>query len=291
MAAFEKLLITIGDNRKGRVQMTPTEHYSDLGLLGRVEQGLQRAGLDSGRATWEDFASIDQFHVLGLISTEEMAAALNCSSESSVLDVGCGLGGPARYLAAVRGCRVTGIDLSQPFIDVARFLTARAGLADRIDFRQGDALNLPFADQSFDHAWTQHVAMNIADRDALYSSIARVLKPGGRLAIYDVVAGDGSPLLFPVPWARTPEISFLVSAQQMRDALRGAGFVELSSSDKTVAGIAWFEQQMARRVQGPPPDLGLDVVLGPEFAQMAANLVSNLKEGRARLLQLLAEKR
>ena len=219
---------------------------------------------------------------------ESLCEAVDLRSNQRVLDVAAG-NGNATLAAARRFADVVSTDYVATLLERGR----ERAKADRlpVTFQEADAEALPFADQSFDHAWTQHVAMNIADRDALYSSIARVLKPGGRLAIYDVVAGDGSPLLFPVPWARTPEISFLVSAQQMRDALRGAGFVELSSSDKTVAGIAWFEQQMARRVQGPPPALGLDVVLGPEFAQMAANLVSNLKEGRARLLQLLAEKR
>ena len=212
---------------------------------------------------------------------------LGIEQGATLLDIGCGLGGPARFLAATYGCRVTGIDLSRPFVEAAELLTRRCGMTEDVAFQQADALDLPFNKASFDLAWTQHVAMNIADHETLYASIHRVLKPGGRLAIYDVIAGDGRPLVFPVPWARRPELSFLLTSEQMKAALAAAGFAELSWADKTAEGIAWFNELQAKYQAEPP--LGLHVVMGKEFAGMAANLARNFREGRARLVQTIVK--
>ncbi|HEX4232484.1 MAG TPA: class I SAM-dependent methyltransferase [Bryobacteraceae bacterium] len=265
------------------------DHYSAHGLAARVESVLRQAGLENAR--WSDFAPLDQFHVRGLAATEELAKGLNIKAGSRLLDVGSGLGGPSRYLAATYGCHVTGVDLSGPFIEVARMLASKAGLSNRVSFLQEDALNLPFAGDSFDYAWTQHVAMNIHDRLRLYSEIHRVLGPDGLLAIYDVIAGGQSPLIFPVPWAREPEISFLLSDEEMRRALEKVGFDVVSWNDSTEARLAWLSlQQAERRTGSAQPLLGLHVVMGPEFPEMTSNLGRNLADGRARLLQAIVRK-
>ena len=262
------------------------EQYGTVSLRERVDLALQRAGLGQGTLNWSDLVPLDQFHVRGLGATRELAEVLNVEAGSEVLDIGCGLGGPARFLAATYGCRVTGIDLSQPFIDVATMLTERCGLKESVLYHQADALNLPFADASFALAWTQHVAMNIADRAGFYASMRRVLRPGGCLAIYDVVAGDRGPPIFPVPWARVPETSFLLTPEAMREALARAGFAEVSWADKTDAGQAWAAEMQAKPEAKPTP-LGLHIVMGPQFAEMAANLGRNLQEGRVRLVQAI----
>jgi SAM-dependent methyltransferase len=263
------------------------EHYGTQDLTQRVEQALRRAGLGRERLDWSDLAPLDQFHVRGLGASRELATGLNLTQGARLMDVGCGLGGPARYLAAVFGAQVTGIDLNPSFVEVARMLSERSGLGERARVRQADALDLPFADASFDHAWTQHVAMNIADRTRFYRNIHHILKPGGSLAIYDVVAGDGTPLVFPVPWARRPEDSHLLTAEAMREALRQSGFEEVAWTDQTAAGLAWFGQQRAAPIPAQPPALGLHVVMGPEFKGMMANLGRNLEQGRVGLLQAI----
>jgi SAM-dependent methyltransferase len=202
---------------------------------------------------------------------------------SELLDIGCGLGGPARFLAATYRCHVTGIDLSQPFIDVATMLSERCGLEERTIFHQADALKLPFADESFHLAYTQHVAMNIADRMAFYSEIHRVMRPGGQLAIYDVIVGDGRPLIFPVPWAQRPGMSFLLPADAMRQMLESSGFQEVSWADKTDAAMTWFAEVQSGLRSSPP--LSIAAVMGPQFLEMAQNLDQNLQEGRVRLAQ------
>lgn len=268
---------------------TVSQHYGAGELVNRVVQALQDVHGDVQTLNWADFAPIDQFHVRGLAATKEMAEAVGLRRDATLLDIGCGLGGSARFLAANYGCQITGIDLNESFIEVARLLTEKAGLPGT--YFAMDALNMDFEDSSFDYAWTQHVAMNIRDRTRFYANIHRVLKPGGRFAIYDVTAGDKRQLLFPVPWARTPEISFLLTPEKMREALRDAGFAEISWIDRTAAGIEWFDrQQSASKVGEPQPSLGLQLIMGSEFPAMLANLGRNLKEGRAGLVQVVVEK-
>jgi ubiquinone/menaquinone biosynthesis C-methylase UbiE len=205
-----------------------------------------------------------------------------------VLDVGSGLGGPSRQLATAYGCRVTGIDLTEEYCVVANALAARLGLADRVRFQHGSALSIPFPDRAFDVAMTQHVAMNIPDKAALYHEIARVLKPGGRFGIYDLLQGAGGPVLFPVPWARDPSTSFLATPDEMRSLLRGAGFEIVSWSDTSEAGREWFNALGKRMAESGPPPLGFHVLLGPDFAVMAKNQVRNLVEDRIRPTEIIA---
>jgi SAM-dependent methyltransferase len=264
------------------------EHYGTASLLDRVKAALEGAGLGEGPIAWSDLAGLDQFHVRGLAASQELAQALDITPGARLLDIGSGLGGPARYLAATFGARVTGVDLSEPFVEVANHLAARCGLAETAQFQQADALELPFEDGAFDLAWTQHVAMNIADRARLYGEIRRVLRPGGRLAIYDVLAGEAGPLAFPVPWARTPEISFLMTPQAMRQVLAESGFRELVWRDATEGAVAWLAAQRAAPAPAAP-GLGLPVIMGADFPQLAANLARNLAERRAQLAQTVLE--
>ena len=257
--------------------------YEVDSLQAQVELALARAGLSNGVVQWPDLAPLDQFHIRGLAASRELAEALGIATGSDVLDVGCGLGGPARFLAATYGCRVTGIDLSPSFVDVATTLTDRCGMSEGVRFRCADALSLPFADGSFDDAWTQHVAMNIADRVSFYTEVRRVLRPGGRLAIHDVVMGNGEPLFFPVPWANRSELSFLVTSAAMREVLESAGFRQVSWDDKTDASLRWFGELQSRLRSSPP--LSLAIIMGPQFREKVENLGRNLQGGRIRLVQ------
>ena len=261
------------------------DHYRASDLTERLKTALAGLGPDDQRLTPKQLAALDQFHTRGLAATADLARLVELTSNMSVLDIGAGVGGPARFLAATYGCRVTGVDLSEPFVDAARYLTERTGLSGQVSFRTASAFELPFDDGSFDVALLQHVAMNISDRPRLYREIRRVLKAGGRFATFDVVLRGDEPH-YPVPWARTPETSFLLTADATREAIEPAGFRTLAWQDDTEAAKAWIAKL---RAAGPPPSANLGVVMGPDFAQLASNLGRNLLEGRLGILTAVFE--
>ncbi len=265
-------------------------HYARADLGEAILAALEKAGKDLKHLTPEDLAPVDEFHIRGRAATLELAKAAGVDSTKRVLDVGSGVGGTSRCLARQFGCRVTGIDLTDEYCRAATMLSAKIGLADLVDFRQADATNMPFEDHSFDVVWTEHVAMNIPDKRGLYREMYRVLKPEGTLAIYDILAGPSGSVYFPVPWARTPDTSFLVSPDQLRDLLQETGFKVSDWSDTTDMARAWFVALAEKiRKEGLPP-LGFHVLLGEDFAAMAQNQRRNLEEGRIVLAQVVAKK-
>jgi sarcosine/dimethylglycine N-methyltransferase len=261
------------------------DHYRATGLTERLKTALAVFGPEDERLMPQQLAGLDQFHTRGLAATADLARLAGITADMSVLDVGSGLGGPARALAATHGCLVTGVDLSEPFVEAARYLTQRTRQSDRVSFQTGSALELPFEKGRFDAVLLQHVAMNIADRARLYREIRRVLKPGGRFATYDVVAKGGEPH-YPVPWARTPTTSFLLTTEATRKAIEQAGLRAIVWQDDSETAKAWFA---AVRASGPPPSPNLGVVMGPDFAQLAANLARNLMEDRIGILTAVFE--
>ncbi len=275
------------------VEMTAevVQHYGPDDLRERLSGALRAAGLSNQVLSPTMLAPLDQFHVRGIAATKELAEAARVGPGATVLDVGSGLGGPSRYLAATYGCHVTGIDLNSAFVEAARYLAERVGFVDQVTYECADALALPYDNGRFDVAWTQHVAMNIRDRARFYGEVFRVLRSGGRFAIYDVVAGSGEALHFPVPWARGPETSFLLSPPAMQTALEQSGFRVASWIDRTESGIAWFdEQRHAQATQASTPILGIHLAMGPDFPDMSTNLGRNLRERRIGLIQAVLEK-
>jgi sarcosine/dimethylglycine N-methyltransferase len=258
------------------------EHYRATGLVARLQAAL---GPEDQRLLPQQLSALDQFHTRGLAATAELARLAGITADMQVLDVGSGVGGPARFLAANHGCRVTGVDLSEPFVEAARYLSERTGQSGQVSFETASALELPFADGRFDVALLQHVAMNIAERALLYREIRRVLKPGGRFATFDAVLLRGEPH-YPVPWARTTATSFLLSAEATRESIEAAGFRTLAWQDDTEVAKAWFAQL---RDSGPPPPPNLGTVMGPDMAQLATNLGRNLLEGRLGILTAVFE--
>ena len=270
---------------------TIAEHYTMQDLAEAIFAGLKQAGKDLNNLKQEDLAPVDEFHIRGREATVELAQQLDLNASKHILDVGSGVGGASRYLASAYGCRVTGLDLTEAYCQVAQLLADRIGLGQLIAYRQGSALDMPFENASFDIVWTQHTAMNIADKARLYAESWRVLKPGGLLAIYDIVAGEGGPLIFPVPWAREPSISFLVTSDELRELLGQAGFQVVSWRDTSEEGRSWFREvaEKMQKVGGTPP-LGFHILLGPDFKTMARNQVRNLNENRIGLIEAVVQR-
>ena len=256
-------------------------HYESDGLAERLLAEIDDPARDIGPA-------LDQFHVGGAKATRRLAKHLDLPSGATVLDVGSGLGGPARLLAEDRNWDVTGVDLSPDFARIATALSVRLGWAGQTRFCAGDALSLPFADARFDVIWTEHVAMNIGARDALYRELARVTRPGGLLALYDVVAGpNAAPLTYPVPWARAAGQSHMVDADTLGKNVTAAGWTVEIWVDETEFARDWLNDARPPRVPAGPT---LRHVMGDDFPAMIGNLRDNFADNRLGAVQAVFRK-
>ena len=231
-------------------------------------------------------AGFDQFHTRGIAATAELAQLAGVTGSLFVLDAGSGFGGPARYLARHFGCQVRGIDLTPAFVSVATLLTERMGLDELARFEVGDLAALPFADASFDLVWTQHVVMNVPNRDRVYAELRRVLKADGKLAFYDILAADGGvPPQYPVPWAQSAATSFLLTEAETRASLARAGFAATTWNDVTADMIAWIG---AGGAVAATHGLTLGSLLEPGFPEMATNVGRSARDGAIRVVMGLA---
>jgi len=262
-------------------------HYSGGGdLAAKIAAGLRQAGKDPAALTTADLAAVDEFHFRGRAATLDLAAQMGLRADKRVLDIGSGLGGPARTLAETYGCHVTGLDLTAAFCEAAAVLSGWVGLDALTDFRQGDATAMPFAAAEFDAAISLHVGMNIAAKDALYREARRVLKPGGVFAVYDILQGEGGAVPYPVPWARTASISHLATPEAMAALLSEAGFEILAREDSSEESLAWLEARTRQKAAGPLP-VTTQLLFGDDFALMTRNQLQALAEKRMRTVSFI----
>ena len=266
-------------------------HYSRGDLLGRLRAALLDDGVDPDHLTMETLAPYDHFHGRGLEATEELAGLLTVARGDHILDIGSGIGGPARYIAQRFGARITGIDLTAEFCEVARQLTQMLGLEDRVDFKQGDATAMPFGDASFDGAYSMNVSMNIADKAGFYAEIHRVLRPGGWLVLSEIAQGPGGAPAYPTPWARTAESSFLATPQQTREGLEAAGFAVSSLRETTEQSLAYGARSRAMVERGEkPPHRAVMLMHGEIAAEAMANTARGLAQSRLVPIEVVCRK-
>ncbi len=265
-------------------------YYAPNDLYNKIIEGLDKLGKDSSNVTLDDLQPVDEFHIRGDTATRELIKLSGFTPEQHILDVGCGIGGSTRRLAHETGCRVTGIDLSDEYIDVAGRLTQLLNMHERVGFHACSALELPFDDNSFDGVWSIQMNMNVEDKLAWLSETCRVLKPGCRAVLYEVCAHKNTPLHFPVPWAQDSSISFLVPPEEFHDAITSAGFDITVWNDKTDLAQQAFAH--VKEPVGEPnlPILGVYMLVGDDISTKAYNLRRNLDEERVSLIEAVAVK-
>ena len=271
---------------EGRVK----KHYTSTGITARILAALRAVNDPDVPITPDTLAPIGHFHGKGVVATEELAALLNPKASDHLLDIGCGIGGPARWIAAKYGCRVTGVDLTAEFCEAARELNSLTGLADRVQILHGSALSLPVPDSNFDHAYSQAVLMNVPDKRGVFREALRVLRPGGSLALSLAGAGSAGEPCYPLPWATTPDISFLTTPDELRGDLLAAGFQVVALRDASAEVAAAFAPILKRlETEGLPP-LGEHVVTGEGAKEWRINAMRSLRDRRTSMIEVLARK-
>lgn len=255
------------------------QHYSADGIENRILDALRAAGLDpGGLVPIEELRALDQFHTGGRRATLQLLEKATIGANQRVLDVGAGLGGPARMIASTLGCQVTCVEMSPDYCAGARLLNTLTGLDHRVEVHRGSALAMPFPEASFEVVWMQNVGMSIAGKRHLYWEIRRVLTPGGRFIFQEVAAGTTGPPHFPVPWATDPADSHLVPVASFSPAVEECGFTAEAFEDIS-------EAELARAPVAPPTGpLNLGVYVD-NIAEKARNSRRNLEEGRTRLVR------
>lgn len=256
------------------------DHYRGGDLLGRLKAALIEDGIDPEAPTLDALAPYDHFHSRGLEATAELADGITVGIDDHILDMGAGMGGPARYMADRFGCYVTGIDLTQEFCDLAQHLNRLLHQNEKVTVKQGDVLRMPFDDASFDGAYSMNVSMNIEDKPAFYDEIIRVLKPGAWLVLSEIAKGPGGELDFPTPWAKSATSSFLATPEATRDKLEAAGFERVSIRDTLSESMEFAARSREMVERGlKPPHRAVRLVHGEIAGEASANSARGLKNG------------
>jgi ubiquinone/menaquinone biosynthesis C-methylase UbiE len=265
-------------------------HYSHGELLEAIRSGVRQLGKTSETVSVEDLAPVDEFHIGGRIATETFLDQLDLATNDRVLDVGCGLGGASRFVAQRYGCRVTGIDLTDDYVRTGEVLCEWVGLGDLVSLDRGDATATPYEDGAFDKAFMLHVGMNIENKELLALEMFRLLRPGGRLGVYDVMRmGDGE-LRFPVPWATTSGESRVSTPATYRGTLEAAGFRVVAESDRSEFAMEFFTRLQEEEQGAESSPLGLHVLMGGSAPEKVRNMIENVYQGRVAPVEIIVEK-
>ena len=274
------------ERSKQDLENSINDYYGQEDLGTKMLAALESAGVDVNQLTRDDLAPFEELHIRGRESTRVLASMAGIGDGEEVLDVGSGIGGPARTLAAEYECRVTGLDLTRNFILAAEKLTALTGMDDRVSFHQGNALNMPFENDSFDWVWIQHMTMNIEDKESLIREFRRVLRPKGKLAFHEILSSKNGAPFFPVPWANDDAISFLITPGAWRGLLKEHGFKELAWQNDTEKAIAWYKAAFEAAKQGTislPMEV-FKLLVGDDFPQKGQNVLRSMEEDRIKVV-------
>tara|TARA_X000000368_G_scaffold215151_1_gene169884 strand:- start:125 stop:928 length:804 start_codon:yes stop_codon:yes gene_type:complete len=250
------------------------QHYGNDGIVSRIISALKEAGFDINNLEPDVFAGADEFHIGGRKGSEFVAKALDLKSGQRLLDIGSGIGGPARFIANTLGVIVEGIDLTPEFVEAAVEITEMVGMGERVSFQVGSATSIPFDDDTFDASTMLHVGMNISDKELLFREIARVTKPNGSIVAYDVMRTGNDDLVFPLPWSSTSEYSFVDTVDAYVKAAENAGLELLTIDDHAEMALSFFSNPPSE-----PPPVNLGHLMGTGMPEMVANAGNAIKSG------------
>ena len=266
------------------------DYWGKDDVYGLIVSALNKASKPLEGMTVEDLSAIDHFHARGFPATVELADQLPIKMGQQIIDIGCGLGGPARYIAKRFQCTVSGIDITGPFVDAANKLTALVRMQGRVKIELGDGLNLPYADACFDGGYTQHVTMNVPDRARFFAEAYRVLKPGAFFALTEHGLGPKGHPHHPVPWSADGTGAYLVTPAETRAFLEEAGFENIVVDDTGAKYVAGYKMVLEKAEKGALPPLGTHILLGATAFDKIRNAARNIEEGRTHPIQLLCRK-
>ena len=273
------------------VSITDIENFWTRGdLYSRINQAMSDSGLNNKKLEIEDLFPIDQYHARGIGATKDLGKRMPITKNQKILDVGCGLGGPARYYAKEFKCHITGVDITPSFIEIGNNFNRLTSMSTMVDLYVGNGEKLEFEDEVFDGAYTQHVTMNISDRMKFFSEIYRVLKKGSFFAFTEHGLGPEGDPIFPLPWADNQEMSFLLPLENTNAILKEIGFQNIKiieTGDKYIAG---YEKLIQKQPKSEKPTLGIHVIGGSSMHERSINSMRSIKENRTLPFEIVCEK-
>jgi len=266
------------------------DHWGTGDVYALIVSALRKMSKSLDGLTVEDLAPVDHFHARGFPATVELADRLPIKAGQHLVDIGCGLGGPARYIAKRFQCKVSGLDITEPFVEAANKLTALLRMEDQVTIEHGDGQRLPYVDASFDGAYTQHVTMNVANRPRFFAEAYRVLKTGAFFALTEHGLGPKGNPHYPLPWSADGSGAYLVTPSETRAFLEAAGFEDIVVEDTGAKYIAGYKAAIERAEKGVLPPLGTHILMGDTALQKTRNAARNIVEGRTHPIQLICRK-